>query len=117
MGEQNDFIATELLGELKAENNRKDAIISKLIKTIVGVIILAFVIVAAVVGGFLWYLNQYDFSGTTTSNITQESTGVYSLIDSEGNVVSADLTPEEVAELMEMINSGNSQIDNPDDNN
>ena len=95
--ENNDFIVTALLSELKEENERKSRIIHALVKVVCGCI----VAVLLTVGGFLWYLNQYDFSTEETTTITQNSTGVYSLIDSEGNVIASDLTPEEVEQFME----------------
>lgn len=74
-----DFIVTGLLSELKAENIRKDVVIRGLIKVICGVVAAVLVVVA----GFLLYLNQYDFGSTTTTT----ATGVYTLVDSQGNVV------------------------------
>lgn len=97
MPEDNDFIVTALLSELKEENERKSRIIHALVKVVCGCI----VAVLLTVGGFLWYLNQYDFSSEETTTINQNSTGVYSLIDSEGNVIANDLTPEEIEQIME----------------
>lgn len=106
----NDYFATEILRELKRENERKERenerkerIIKSLIKVIIGIIIIAITAIAGITGGFIWYLNQYDFSGT--SSVYNEADGVYALIDSEGNVISADLTQEE----LEMIYNGNSK--------
>lgn len=96
MPEENDFIVTALLSELKEENERKSRIIHALVKVVCGGI----VAVMLTVGGFLWYLNQYDFSSKETTTYT--STGVYSLVDSEGNVIASDLTPEEIEQLMEV---------------
>lgn len=96
MPEGNDFIVTALLSELKEENERKSRIIHALVKVVCGCI----VAVLLTTGGFLWYLNQYDFSSEETT--TYPSTGVYSLIDSEGNVIANDLTPEEIEQLMEV---------------
>ena len=96
MPEENDFIVTALLSELKAENERKSRIIHALVKVVCGCI----VAVMLTVGGFLWYLNQYDFSSEETTTYT--STGVYSVVDSEGNVIANDLTPEEIEQLMEV---------------
>lgn len=45
---------------------------------------------ALTVGAFIWYLNQYDFTGTSTI----EATGIYALVDSDGNVIAEDVTPE-----------------------
>lgn len=55
---------------------------------------------AATIAGFIWYLNQYDFVSTVEQN------GVYTLIDSEGNVISSDISPNQVIEIMEIINNG-----------
>lgn len=108
-----DFIVSELLSELKASNVRKDDQIKRLQKVILGIVLAALIALLATVGGFLWYLNQYDFSSTTTTTnkTTQTAEGVYAIIDSEGNVVGQDLTPEEIEQLMEEINSGESNTD------
>lgn len=103
MGE--DFIVSELLSELKAENSRKDKQIQRLHKAIATITAVALCTVLLVVAGFLWYLNQYDFSATetVTENITNTAEGVYAIIDSEGNVISSDLTAEEIQTLMEEV--------------
>lgn len=98
----NDYFATEILGELKEENLRKSRTIRSLIKGIIATVAIAVVAIGGTIAGFLWYLNQYDFSGT--SSTYNDADGVYALIDSEGNVISADLTKEE----LEMIMNGNS---------
>lgn len=108
MPEGNDFIVTALLSELKEENERKSRIIHALVKVVCGCI----VAVMLTVGGFLWYLNQYDFSTEETTTYT--STGVYSLIDSEGNVIANDLTPEEIEQLMEVSLSDGTSDENND---
>lgn len=108
MPEGNDFIVTALLSELKEENERKSRIIHALVKVVCGCI----VAVMLTVGGFLWYLNQYDFSSEETTTYT--STGVYSLIDSEGNVIANDLTPEEIEQLMEVSLSDGTSNENND---
>lgn len=83
-------IAIELLGELKAQNKR-------LIKVIAGLMVM----IALIVGGFLLYLYQYDFSGTI------EQSGVYTLVDSSGNVISSDITPEQMEDILKIINGEN----------
>ena len=93
MGE--DFIVSELISELKSENQRKD----KLIQRLCYVVVAALVAILLVVAGFLWYLNQYDF----TSYETSTAEGVYALIDSEGNVISADLAPEDINLILEEV--------------
>lgn len=60
-----DFIVSELLSELKAENSRKDKQIQGLHRVIATITTIALCAILLVVAGFLWYLNQYDFSATT----------------------------------------------------
>lgn len=55
------------------------------------------------VGAFVWLWNQYDYESTT------ELSGVYNLVDSEGNVVSSDLEPDDVIRILEELNNGNRQ--------
>ena len=95
MGE--DFIVSELLSELKAENTRK----AKQISILYAVLVFAFVVNLLVVAGFLWYLNQYDFTSTITETTTNSAEGVYAIIDSEGNVVGADYTSDEIRSFLE----------------
>lgn len=106
-----DFIVSELISELKSENARKDTQSRKLMKALYIVVVAAFCALLLTVGGFLLYLNQYDYSGTTTSTVTTDTnaTGVYTIIDSYGNVISADLTSEEVAGLLKEVNNGNGE--------
>lgn len=58
------------------------------------------------VGLFVWLWNQYDYESTTTT----EYSGVYNITDSEGNVITSDLTPEDVIHIMETLN-GKSEED------
>ena len=99
MGE--DFIVSELLSELKAENSRKDKQIQSLYRVIATITAVSLCTVLLVVAGFLWYLNQYDFSATTTETITAE--GVYAIVDSEGNVIGSDFTAEEIQGLLKGV--------------
>ncbi len=82
-------LAMEMLGELKEQLKRCYKIILILIAVLV-----------ATVAGFLLYLYQYDFTSTI------EQTGVYTLIDSSGNVISSDITPDQINEILEIINNG-----------
>lgn len=115
--ESQDFIATELLKELKESNVRKDKQIEQLHRNSFRLIVGAFLVVFATVAAFLLYLNQYDFSSTTTSTVTQNAEGLYALIDSEGNVLGYDITPEEFEIIMEVINNGESVQENGDNQN
>lgn len=94
-----DLIVSELLSELKAENDRKDKQIKGLYKVITVVVICALVAVLVVIAGFLLYLNQYDFTSTETT--TNSAEGVYAIVDSEGNIISSDLTEDEIASIIE----------------
>ena len=105
MEEHKDFLATELLHELKLESERKDRQLSNLHKILTGTIIGALCAILMVIGGFIWYLNQYDFEGTTTT--TTSATGVYAVVDSEGNVIANDLTPEEIQSIMKVLRGQN----------
>lgn len=87
-------IAMEMLGELKEQSKRW----FRAFLVMVGVEVLT-------ISGFIWYLYQYDFTSTI------EQTGIYTLTDSQGNVISADITPEQAIEIMEIINNGNNQND------
>lgn len=89
-----DFIVTALLTELKSENVHKAKTIRSLLKVICGCILS----ILLTIGGFLWYLNQYDYCGESTSTVNAE--GVYTLVDSEGNVIVQDLSPEEIQEVL-----------------
>lgn len=54
----------------------------------------------AVVCAFVYLWLQYDYECTT------EYAGVYNLVDSEGNVVTSDLPPEDVIRILEELNCG-----------
>lgn len=58
---------------------------------------------------FVWLWNQYDYVSST------ELSGVYNLVDSEGNVISADLAPEDVVRILEEIESGKNQANQNQD--
>lgn len=45
---------------------------------------------------------QYDY----TSSV--ETSGVYNLVDSEGNVITSDISPEDVIRILEELNNGQS---------
>lgn len=95
MEHEQDSLAMEMLKEQKAENIRKGR---------QNVLLLCLWFLTIVI--FVWYLNQYDFSGTTTE--TYEATGYNALIDSSGNVLATDI-PDSILE--EIMNYGDSQND------
>lgn len=90
-----DFIVSSLLSELKDENERKSKLIRGLLKVICGCV----AAILVTIGGFLWYLNQYDF----TSSEASIATGFYALVDSEGNIISQDLSVEDLEKIEEVI--------------
>lgn len=112
MENKTDFIATELLRELKCENERKDAQVKRLQATLLAVVLTAMVSILATIGAFIWYLNQYDFTGATTTtneySTVQTAEGVYAVIDSAGNVIGYDLSATEMQTLMEALTYGES---------
>lgn len=83
-------IAMELLGELKTQNKRLSAFL-------ITVVALWFFTII----GFIWYLNQYDFTSTV------EQTGFYTFSDSNGNVISSDIDDEQMKEILKIINGKN----------
>lgn len=98
--EHTDYIATELLRELKEGNVRKDAQIAQMAKNQIRTFYGFMIVILLIVSGFLLYLNQYDFTSTTTTTTTNTAEGVYAIIDSEGNVIASDLTSEEIERIM-----------------
>ncbi len=58
------------------------------------VILSLILVIAVIVCGFIWYLNQYDFIGTSHYENDYEVTGVYSIVDSDNNVIAQDISPE-----------------------
>lgn len=100
---ETDFIVSELLSELKAENERKEKQLKTAHSTLAISIVAALLAILLVVAGFLWYLNQYDFSATET--IANSAEGVYAIIDSDGNVIGSDFTAEELQEFLEGLNT------------
>lgn len=61
--------------------------------------------VIVIVCAFVWLWNQYDYESST------ELSGVYNLVDSQGNVVSSDLSPDDVLRILEELNNGQYQTD------
>lgn len=103
--EENKVFSYELLSDARDNNERWFKAFIAMVKVNVAELLAIVIVVLA----FVWYLNQYDF----TSSIEQN--GVYTLIDSEGNVISSDITPEQINEIMEIINDGKNK-DNTEQN-
>lgn len=108
--EQGTGIAMEILGELKRQNERLVEInknqserLAEASKNQSRTITKFIVLVGLVVAGFLLYLYQYDFAGSIEQN------GVYTFSDSSGNVISSDITPEQMNDILEIINNGKNE--------
>ncbi len=56
--------------------------------------------VIIIVGAFVWLWNQYDYSSSIEAN------GVYNLVDSEGNVITSDISPDDVIRILETLDNG-----------
>lgn len=65
---------------------------------------------ALTIGGFLWYLNQYDY----TSSI--EATGIFTAVDQSGNIVAQDVTADQWDLFMEWMNGNGSNKNNQNTN-
>ena len=100
---ESQTLASELLSELKEENARKTHLLKQKEKHFFIYIIVSILVLFATVIAGVWYLNQYDFTSEQTIS------GVYALVDSEGNIIAEDISPEEYEQLMEMINNGEGQ--------
>lgn len=94
--DSNEVFAYELLSDARDNSERW----FKAFYAMVKINIIEVFVMLAMVFGFIWYLNQYDFVSTV------EQTGIYTLTDSQGNVISSDITPEQIKEIMEIINDG-----------
>ena len=92
----NEVFAYELLSDARDNSERW----FKAFLAMVKINLIEVFVMLAMVFAFIWYLNQYDFVSTV------EQTGIYTLTDSQGNVISADITPEQIKEIMEILNDG-----------
>lgn len=89
-------LTMEIFEEQKRQNTRLNHIIWGLIA------LCGFIFAFGVTVVFL-YLHSYDFSSTV------EQEGVYAMLDSDGNVISSDINPEQIIEIMEILNNGNTK--------
>lgn len=89
--EEPESITMELLRDQKERNKRLSTMV--IVERIVNAVLVIGIVIA-----FLVYLYQYDFSGTVEQN------GVYTYSDSDGNVISSDISPEELRKILEVIN-------------
>lgn len=99
--DNNEVFAYELLSDARDNSERW----FKTFLAMVKINVIEVFVMLAMVFGFIWYLNQYDFVSTV------EQTGIYTLTDSQGNVISADITPDQIEKIMEIINDGKDESD------
>lgn len=59
------------------------------------------VILLIAINAWLWC--QYDYESVT------EYSGVYNLVDAEGNVVTSDISPDDVIRILEELKNGDRQ--------
>ena len=72
-----------------------------LISLLKKVIICFVVLIIVIVGSFVLYVSKHiDVSSIDT-------TGIYNLVDSEGNVIATDLDSEDIKVIMEILNGKN----------
>ena len=90
----NPSLTLELFKEFKEQSKRQNI-----------TILVAFGTIIFIIAAFIWFWSQYDFVDTINQ------TGVYTLIDSEGNVISSDLTSEQIQKIMEVMNDGENDLD------
>ena len=82
------------------EKNSNQSIAYSLIVLLKRVIFAFVILVIVIVVGFLVYIGNLN-SGEYSSI---DATGVYNLVDSEGNVIATDLTAEDIEAIVEMLN-------------
>lgn len=83
-------------------NDEKQSIAYSLITLLKRVIIGFIILVILIVAGFLFYIGQ--IKNNSYKNV--DATGVYNLVDSEGNVIATDLTQDDVEKIVELLNDG-----------
>ena len=83
-------------------NDEKQSIAYSLITLLKRVIIGFIILVIIIVAGFLFYIGQ--MKNSSYKNV--DATGVYNLVDSEGNVIATDLTKEDIEKIVELLNDG-----------
>lgn len=83
-------------------NDEKQSVAYSLITLLKRVIIGFIILVILIVAGFLFYIGQ--MKNSSYKNV--DATGVYNLVDSEGNVIATDLTQDDVEKIVELLNDG-----------
>lgn len=90
-------IAMDILGMAKEQSNRLVGITKVCVAMMIIFGIASYIAISYNNHKFLSYLEQYDFSGTI------EQTGVYTFSDSDGNIISSDISAEDMRKILEVI--------------
>lgn len=96
-----EILATDILRDAKEQINALISILKVAIISIIVFGIASYIAISYNNNKFLSYLEQYDFTATI------EQTGLYTFSDSDGNVISCDIEPEQMQEILEVINGKN----------
>ena len=83
-------------------NDEKQSIAYSLITLLKRVIIGFIILVILIVAGFLFYIGQ--MKNSSYENV--DATGVYNLVDSDGNVIATDLTKDDIEKIVELLSDG-----------
>lgn len=69
----------------------RDVLVNRLIRAMVVIVTVMSLLVAGITGAFIWYLNQYDFTGTTETTTIEATTydngDATAILNSEGKVL------------------------------
>lgn len=63
------------------------------------------ILIAFIVFAFVYLWLQYDYESTI------DTSGVYNLVDSQGNVLTSDISPDDVIRILETLNDGKCESD------
>ncbi len=89
-GQENAY---QLAIKVLEQNNKRERFTIKCLLTIIGALL--------IINGYF----AYQFTNTaeiTTTEIATEQSGMYNFYDSEGNMISSDLSLEEMQELIDL---------------
>lgn len=84
---------------MKEESEK--SIAYNLISLLKKIMICFVVLIIVIVGSFVLYVSTHNDVGSI------DATGIYNLVDSEGNVIATDLDSEDIKVIMEILNGKN----------
>lgn len=94
----------------------RNVLVYKLIHTIIAVVLMLCITIGGVVGGFIWYLNQYDFTSTETVNTTTHTNSIEANTEGGGDASAIINGEGEVIINGESKGNSNSKIHNNKEN-